>query len=144
MEKTETQTKYHTVKDLKNGKYELTIKIPADIFEKSYKALLEKNAKTAKVAGFREGKVPVNVVEEKMKDQILAETFEKIAPTFTYVAIGGEKLEPVSPVKYTKLPEKLELDKEIEFVIEVVTMPKFDICDVKKNQSRKAICRSQC
>lgn len=132
-----TQTKYHTLKDLKNGKYALDIKIPADIFEKSYKMLLEKKSKEVKVPGFRNGKVPATVVEDNLKDQVLAETFERIAPTFSYVAIGTEKLEPLAPVKYTNMPEKLETGKEIGFTIEIVTMPKFEICDVKKIKVEK-------
>jgi FKBP-type peptidyl-prolyl cis-trans isomerase (trigger factor) len=127
-----TQPKYHVVKDLKDGKYELTIKIPADVFGKSYKSVLEKKAETAKAPGFRAGKVPTKVLEDQLKQEMLAETFERLAPTFTYIAIGTEKLEPVSPVKYTKLPEVLELEKEVEYVVEVTTMPKFEMCDIKK------------
>jgi FKBP-type peptidyl-prolyl cis-trans isomerase (trigger factor) len=126
----ETQNKNYTVKDLKDGKYEITITIPADLFKKSYEAALAKTAQTIELKGFRKGKVPVNVVEEQMKPAVLIETFEKIAPTYSWVALGGEKLEPLMPVEYTNLP-KLELDKDIVYMIKVVTMPTFKLPEIK-------------
>lgn len=124
--------KNYTIKDLKNGKYEATVTIAADVFQKSYDALLEKNSKTIKMDGFRPGAVPKSVIEEKLKDQLIAETFERLVPTMTWLLLSTEKLEPIMPVKYTQLPEKFELGTEIKYSIEILTLPKFEMCDIKK------------
>jgi FKBP-type peptidyl-prolyl cis-trans isomerase (trigger factor) len=134
---TNSVEKNYTLKDLKNGKYEVVVKVPADVFEKSYTALVDKTVKTVKMDGFRPGAVPKSVVEERMKDQLLGETFEKLVPTMTWLVLGTEKLEPIMPVKYTSLPEKMELGKDISYTIEIITLPAFKLCDIKKISVKK-------
>ena len=105
---TATEEKNYTIKDLKNGRYEAVVTVSAEIFQKSYSAIVENTAKTVKMDGFRPGAVPKSVIEEKMKDQMIVETFERLAPTMTWLVLGTEKLEPIMPVKYKEIPEKIK------------------------------------
>jgi len=127
----EAQEKNYTVKDLKDGKYELEITIKADTFKKAYDAVLKDTAATIDLKGFRKGKVPVEVIENQMKGTILVETFQKIAPTYSWYAVVTEKLNPMIPVDYKNLP-KLDLGKDITYTIIIVTAPEFKLCDIKK------------
>lgn len=124
------QQKNYTVKKITDSKYEIDITISKDIFKKSYDSLLDEASKKVDIKGFRKGKVPKEVIEEQLKEQILIETFEKIAPTFTWVALSTEKLNVLIPVEYSNLPQ-LKLDEDIKYTVKVVTMPKFDICNIK-------------
>jgi trigger factor len=137
MAETNQVEKNYTIKDLKNGKYEAVVTVPADVFQKSYEALVDKTAKTIKMDGFRPGAVPKSIVEEKMKDQLIVETFERLAPTMTWLVLGTEKLEPITPVKYTSLPEKMEIGKEFSYTIEILTLPAFKLCDIKNIKVKK-------
>lgn len=123
--------KNYSVKDLKDGKYEITINIKGENFQKAYEAVLADTAATVDLKGFRKGKVPTQVVENQMKGTVLLETFQKIAPTYSWYAVVTEKLTPIIPIDYIKLP-KLELGKDIDFTIKVVTTPEFKLCDIKK------------
>ena len=131
MEETKQQEKNYTVKDLKDGKYELNFTISKTVFETTYKSLLEKSAKDVEVKGFRKGKVPASVVEEKYKQPLLIEAFEKLASNYVWIAVSNEKIDPIVPVKYEDLP-KLDLGIDIEFKVIIVSIPKFELADIKK------------
>lgn len=130
-QKTNNDDRLYIVKDLKNGKYQMTVRIERKSFDENYSENLAKKAKTVEIKGFRKGMVPTSVVEDNMKDVVLKETFEKIAPDLVMFALKEEDLTPLVPIKYTKISE-LTGKENIEFDVEIVTVPKFKLCDVKK------------
>ncbi len=117
----------------KNSDSEITIKIkiPADAFESSYKTLVNQRTGTLNLKGFRAGKVPQGMVEEKLKGEVLLETFERVAPYYVNAAIMKEALEPIAPPAYTDLQE-IKLGQEVQFSVKVSTMPTFKLGDLKK------------
>ncbi|HQG57808.1 MAG TPA: trigger factor [Candidatus Dojkabacteria bacterium] len=129
--KNNTEAKIYSLKDLKNGKYQISINIEREAFNKSYKANLEKQAKTVEIKGFRKGMVPTSVIEETMKDAILKDTFEKLAPNLVMYALQDAKISPLVPVKYLGIPS-FDGNEDLHFEVEIISVPKFTICDLKK------------
>jgi FKBP-type peptidyl-prolyl cis-trans isomerase (trigger factor) len=118
-------------KDVSDSKVELTITMPREAFEESYKTLLKDQAKDKDVKGFRKGKVPEDLLEPSMKPMLQFETFERLAPMYINNAIQEEKIEIIAPPKYTDLPD-FKGEKDLEFKIEVTTMPDFKLGNLKK------------
>ncbi|KUK77323.1 MAG: trigger factor [candidate division WS6 bacterium 34_10] len=122
--------------DVSDSKIELTITMPRDAFEKSYKALLKDQTKDKDIKGFRKGKVPEDLIEPSMKPMLQFETFERLAPMYINTTIQKEKIELVAPPKYSKLPE-FNGDEDLEFKVEVTTMPDFKLGNLKKVKVEK-------
>jgi trigger factor len=117
--------------DVSDSKIELTITMPRDAFDQSYKAVLKDQTKDQDIKGFRKGKVPEDLIEPSMKPMLQFETFERLAPMYINTAIQKEKIELVAPPKYSKLPE-FEGEDDLEFKVEITIMPNFKLGSLKK------------
>ena len=73
---------------------ELTIKVPASEMASKEEAKLHEIAKTIKVAGFRPGKVPVQVVKQRHGDAVLNEVLQEAVNDTTTKALADHKLKP--------------------------------------------------
>ncbi|MCA9376872.1 hypothetical protein H6763_01535 [Candidatus Nomurabacteria bacterium] len=124
---------FYSREDDSSKKHEIILKmdLPADAFAKSYEQLLQTKSKDLNLKGFRKGKTPKEMIEPKMRDLVLAETFERIAPYYVNAAIIKEKLQPVAPPEYLDLGE-LKVGEGIKFTVKVTVMPDFDLADTKK------------
>ena len=76
--------------------FELTITIPAATIKAGYQEALKQAAKEIDLPGFRKGKAPLNLVEEKIsKDAVYQKTLEKILPETYSLAIKKHQLSPI-------------------------------------------------
>ncbi|MEW6107810.1 MAG: trigger factor [Nitrospirota bacterium] len=85
-----------TIEDISNTKKRLKIEIPTDIIEKEYKESLDKVKHRAKIPGFRQGKVPVNLIEKKFGDDIKADIIDRLVPEYYSKALKEADLVPVA------------------------------------------------
>ncbi|HOV29933.1 MAG TPA: trigger factor [Candidatus Dojkabacteria bacterium] len=127
---------FYTRKDLDQSTVELTITIPKDAFDKSYKSLLEENAKKTQLNGFRKGKVPTDVVESQVSSAIKIETLEKLIPMYLATALQKESLLPIAPPEYKNFP-KLDGTEDIKITVLITIMPNFKVGDLKKIKIQK-------
>lgn len=126
----------YTRKNVSDSTIELTITVPRDDFDKSYKALLKDQTKDKDMKGFRKGKVPKDLIEPAMKPMLQFETFERLAPMYINTAIQKEKIELIAPPKYSKLPD-FKGKKDLEFQVEITIMPDFKLGNLKKIKIEK-------
>ncbi len=126
----------HKRKDLNSSTIELEITIPKDSFTKSYNTILDREAKTFEIKGFRKGAVPRELVEKSLKPDVLQEVFEKIAPVYTAQAITIENIDIVAPPVYKDI-EEVDVNKDITFKVDITIMPTFKIGDLKKVKVEK-------
>jgi len=85
-----------TLNRLSNGNIELTINIPWKKVKTAYEQVLEKFVNQTEVKGFRKGKAPKKLVEEKVgKETLYEETLKKLIPQVYLEAIQEHKLQPV-------------------------------------------------
>ena len=103
--------KTYTIKKIDNSSLEATITIPKDLFKKSYENMLEAESKKNNIKGFRKGKTPKELIENKLKPEIMFEAFNRLAPMYVQKAVSEEKLEIVATPIFKEMP-KLELEKE--------------------------------
>ena len=108
----------------------LKVEIKSEDYKNKVKASLEKYRKSAKVPGFRPGKVPFGMIEKQYGKSVLAEELNKLANDSLYKYITEEKLEILGnpiPTEDEKFKGDMETPGDFEFAYEIGFSPKFDI-----------------
>ncbi|MBT5344246.1 MAG: trigger factor, partial [Acidiferrobacteraceae bacterium] len=109
----------------------MTIKVPAAQLDSAVSARLSRLARTAKIPGFRPGKVPMKVIESRYADQALAEAADELIGSSYRDAVTGESVETAGPPSIE--PKALARGEDLEFVanFEIFpTIPRSDIRDM--------------
>jgi trigger factor len=75
---------------------QLTFEVPADVVEQEVAKVSANYSKSAKVPGFRQGKVPVKVVRQRFMEQILDDVAHQLIPRLVTDALIEHQLQPVA------------------------------------------------
>lgn len=112
------------------GKLErkLTVKFPAERFESQVSARIAEMGRTVRLKGFRPGKVPTAVIQQRFGDQVRGEVLSDLIGTTLREAVEKENLRPIAnpSVDTTGRPENGEITYTATFEI----MPEFPEVDV--------------
>ncbi len=74
----------------------MTVELPAERVNQEVEKRFKAIAKTAKVDGFRPGKVPLSVIRKRYAEQVLMEVHGELIKSTYFEALGQEKLQPAS------------------------------------------------
>jgi trigger factor len=120
------------IKKLPKSQVEFSITVPAAEFEKFIDAAAEDLSKDLKIDGFRPGKAPRKVVEQKVgAEKILAHGAQR-AIKKTYVdAVAKNKLETIGEPKITIT--KIATGNDLEYKATAAVMPKVKLSDYRKD-----------
>lgn len=99
----------------------MTVKVPAEKLAGAVTTRLKRLARTAKIAGFRPGKVPMKVIESRFADQALAEAADELISSNYFAAISDQSLEPAGPPAIE--PKSLTRGEDLEFVANFEIFP---------------------
>ncbi|AND68261.1 trigger factor [Dyella thiooxydans] len=112
------------------GKLErkLTVKFPAERFESQVSARIAEMGSTVRLKGFRPGKVPTTVIQQRFGAQVRGEVLSDLIGTTLREAFDQENLRPVAnpSVDTTGTPENGEISYTATFEV----MPEFPAIDV--------------
>lgn len=112
------------------GKLErkLTVKFPAERFESQVSARIAEMGRTVRLKGFRPGKVPTTVIQQRFGDQVRGEVLSDLIGSTLREAFDKENLRPVAnpSVDTTGKPENGEITYTATFEV----MPEFPAIDV--------------
>ena len=86
----------HELSDTSPTKKQLTFDVPADIVEQEVVRVAANYSKSAKVPGFRQGKVPTKVVRQRYMEQILDDVAHQLIPRLVTDALVERGLQPVA------------------------------------------------
>ena len=78
-------------------KKKITVQIPEDEVGKEVESIYKELGRTAKIKGFRPGKVPRDILERYFRDYVKAEVVRKLIEESYPKALTETHLEPVSP-----------------------------------------------
>ncbi|GII78978.1 trigger factor [Sphaerisporangium rufum] len=116
------------VEELSPTRVKLTVEVPFEELEPSMQAAYKKVAQQVRVPGFRPGKVPARIIEQRFgRAVVLEETLNEALPKLYGQAVDESDVFPVSQpeIEVTKIDD----GKEVEFTAEVDVRPAFDIPD---------------
>lgn len=102
----------------------LTVIVPVEKLNEAYDKRIATVAKNAKIAGFRPGKAPLNVVKQRYGESVRHEALSDVIQTSLYDAINQEKLTPVGVP--TVEPKMVMPDQPLEFVATFEVLPEIE------------------
>ncbi|WP_214325510.1 trigger factor [Nonomuraea sediminis] len=116
------------VEELSPTRVKLTVEVPFDELRPSLDAAYKKVAQQVRVPGFRPGKVPARIIEQRFgRAVVLEETLNDAVPKLYGQAVDEVDVFPVSQpdIEVTKIED----GDQIEFTAEVDIRPNFDVPD---------------
>jgi trigger factor len=99
----------------------LSFEIPPDVVEAEITRVAQGYSKTARVPGFRPGKVPASVVKQRYRDQILYDVAHDLIPRLVGSALEERGLQPVATPDIRDVV--IEEGRPLTFVADFETLP---------------------
>lgn len=82
---------------------EIAVEVDAETVSKSFRGVVKKYQKLARIPGFRVGKVPETVIKSRFAKEVRQEVLEELVSERFRLAIEEQKLSPVSQPQLTNL-----------------------------------------
>ena len=113
----------------------MTIVVPCEKIEEAFDKRINTLAKTAKVNGFRKGKIPLSYVKQRYGDTARQEALSEVIQSSLLSAINQEKLNPVDVP--TVEPKTVMPGQPLEYVATFEVLPevesvKFELSTLEK------------
>lgn len=125
----------HTVEKISPSRVKLVVDVDKDLWQKAQEKAFKKTAAKVSVPGFRPGKAPRKLIEERINQEaVWNEAIEEvISPVFANVIVE-EKLQPMyrPGVSVTKLS-----GDELEVVYEIILVPEVTLGEYKGLKATK-------
>ncbi len=102
----------------------LSFEIPHDVVEAEIARVALSYSKSARVPGFRPGKVPAHVIRQRYKDQILYDVAHDLIPKVVGDALRDRKLDPVATPDIRDVV--LDEGKPLTFIADFEVTPPID------------------
>ncbi len=119
------------IKKLPKSEIEIAVEVPADDFERYYKEGLEEISKEAVVKGFRPGKIPEKILEERVgSDALLREAAEIAVKNTSPKILNEHKIEAIG--KPEIIITKIARQNPLFYKAKVVVLPEIILPDYKK------------
>ena len=105
----------------------LDIEIPLDVVKGRVESIAGRFQRSARVPGFRPGRVPLSLIRERFQGEIRAELLRELVPEYVQVQAKEHNWEPignpkVSDIEYTQ-------DRPLKFKATLEVMPDFQLED---------------
>jgi trigger factor len=105
----------------------VTVGVPAERVESEVNARLQRAAKTARLNGFRPGKVPMSVIRKRFGDGVRQEVVGEVMSQSFYEAVQQEKLKPAGRPNIE--PTSLEPGKDLQYIATFEVFPEVELRD---------------
>ncbi|MFA5592014.1 MAG: trigger factor [Micavibrio sp.] len=119
------------VKDIETEglKVTLEVTVPANDIRKKQEVRLKEVGKTVKIPGFRPGKAPMKMLEQKYGRAVMGEVLELVVNDATAQVFKEKQIRPAMQPKI----EVKEFDegKDLVFTMALEKLPTFDVMDLK-------------
>src|SRR5829696_5321714 len=114
--------------DVNETRRDLTIEVPPDVVDEAIGHAAAKLGRSAKIPGFRPGKVPATVIRQRFKPQIMQDVAEHLVSKSVGDALVEKGVEPIATPDIKDLV--LEEGKPLTFKASFDVVPSFDPGDL--------------
>jgi len=115
----------------------LTITIPSEDIQKAISKEIVNTAKKVRIDGFRKGKVPLKIVEQRYGASILQDALSDLMQRNFIEAIIQEKINPAGSPTY--IPTQYKEGEDYPFTVEFEVYPQVEIKDTDKIEVEKPV-----
>jgi len=117
-----------TVKNISKLERQLKINVPAKEIDAKTNKKLEELSKKAKIAGFRPGKVPINIIKQRYGEATRHDIIADIIEESYFKALEQEKLNPAGHPKIE--PKESKFGEPLEYTATFEIYPEIEIKDL--------------
>jgi len=110
--------------DVSETRKHVTFEVPPDVVDDAIAQVAKRYTRSAKVPGFRPGKVPATVVRQRYKDQILYDVANDLIPKVVGDALRDRGLEPIATPDIKDVV--IEEGQPLTFAADFETLPPID------------------
>jgi trigger factor len=108
----------------------LRVQVPAARIDGEVSARLQKVGRTARIKGFRPGKVPAKIIRQHYGDQVRQEVLQEVLQTSYGEAISQQQLRPAGGPRIE--PEQLEEGKDLAYTAVFEVYPEVELAALDK------------
>lgn len=124
------------VKELEKSQVELVVTVEQKALQDEYNKVLNKYMKSVQIPGFRKGKAPKNVIENKIGEGMKEESVYTLIDTAVQKAIDevDKQYKPLpysTPSLQNEEEISTEIDKDLTFSVVYDVFPQFDLPEYK-------------
>lgn len=114
----------------------MTVQVPEDRITTEVASRLRQLARTTSIKGFRPGKVPFKMVEQRYGAQVRQEVLGEVIQSTYFEAVNQEKLRPAG---YPSFEPKIEQGQGIEYVATFEVMPEIELATLENVSIEKPV-----
>ena len=108
----------------------MRVELPAERVEKEVESRLQRVGKTAKIKGFRPGKVPAKVIRQRYGDQVRQEVLNEVLQSSYSEAITKENLRPAGGPRIE--PENMQEGHDLTYTAIFEIFPEIELAAADK------------
>ena len=124
-----------SVEEVSSIERKLSIQVESAMVAQEFDRAYADLSRTVKIAGFRQGKVPRRILEQKFKDEVEADVVQRVVQRAYFDAIKEHSVEAVSTPQVK--PEKLMPNEPFSFEARVEVKPKIALKEYKNLPLKK-------
>ena len=115
----------------------ISITVPADVIEQAVREELKRVAKTARIDGFRKGKVPPSIIEQRFGASARQDVLGDVMQRHFFDAVMQEKINLASRPTFT--PEKYNVGEDLTFSATFEVYPEVEIKGLENIKVEKPV-----
>lgn len=117
------------LENLTKTKKKIKITVSKEDIKRHHTNAMRKMTQTVKVDGFRQGKVPESIIQQRYGDEVNYECLNAVVNESYMKALQEHDLTPILDPKFDTQP--IDINKDYTFWVEVETKPKFELKEYK-------------
>lgn len=125
-----------SLKKIKDCKVRLTVEVEAKLVEDRFQQIFHDIQRIAKLPGFREGKVPLEMVQKKYQAEAHEEVLKSLIPEAYHRSVAEQKVVPVTLPTISDV--QMERGKPMKFAAEFEKEPEVSVKNYKGIKIQKA------
>jgi trigger factor len=125
------------VKDVNTTIKKLNIEIPVEVVKAETESCFQRLARSVKLDGFRKGKIPRALLENKYGDSIKNEVLQKLMPEALATVIKEQNIRAITRPLIEEI--KMENNKPLFFSAEIDVLPELDLKDFSSLELNREI-----
>jgi trigger factor len=106
----------------------VTVTVPAERMEEGVNRRLRELTRTARMDGFRPGKVPLKIIEARYGASVVGEVARDLIDSSLRDALGQEGLKPAGGPSVE--PRTIERGRDLEYVVDLEVFPEIAAVDL--------------
>ena len=126
-----------SIETLSKLERKMTVEVPAETVESQVRNRLQEAARTVSIEGFRKGKVPVKVIQERYGKGVRQEVLGEVMSQSYYQALSQQKVRPAGQPRIE--PKSMEAGRNLQFVATFEVYPEVSLGDFSQIEVERKV-----